>query len=44
MIRKQCDQCPKIIEGYTEKQIGFMLEQHKLTHKLANKKWSNEVK
>ena len=34
MIKVICDECKKVIEGYTQKQANWMLEQHKLTHKL----------
>ena len=30
MIKKQCDKCDKIIEGYTKNQVDYMMEQHKL--------------
>jgi len=30
MIQKKCFKCKKIIEGYTEKQVDYMLMQHNL--------------
>ncbi len=40
----ECDKCGKVIEGYTLRQISFLLEQHKLTHKkkLMEMKNANE--
>jgi len=31
MIKKKCKYCPKIVEGYTEKQTNYMLRQHILS-------------
>ena len=28
MIKKECKYCPKVIEGYTEKQIDHLMMQH----------------
>ena len=28
MISKKCDYCDKVIEGYTEKQVDYLLMQH----------------
>jgi hypothetical protein len=28
MISKLCPHCDKIVEGYTEKQVNFLLGQH----------------
>ncbi|KKN56680.1 hypothetical protein LCGC14_0569970 [marine sediment metagenome] len=31
MIKKQCDKCDKVIEGYTESQVDYMMAQHNLS-------------
>lgn len=28
MIKKKCDRCGKIIEGYSDQQVEYMLKQH----------------
>jgi len=33
MESKSCEHCDKIIEGYTEKQVSYLMEQHMLKHK-----------
>ena len=32
MEKIKCDECPKVIEGYTKKQVRYLLRQHKLKH------------
>ena len=32
MKKTKCDICGKILEGYTEFQVKYLLRQHKLTH------------
>ena len=31
MLDKKCDYCNKLIEGHTEKQVNYLLEQHILS-------------
>jgi len=31
MESKKCPYCPKVIEGYTEKHVDYMLKQHILS-------------
>lgn len=31
MIKEKCEHCEKVIEGYTEKQVKHMMNQHKLS-------------
>jgi len=38
MITKPCEKCGKIIEGYTIKQVNYMIDQHKLVHKYNKEK------
>ncbi|GBE19375.1 hypothetical protein BMS3Abin17_00098 [archaeon BMS3Abin17] len=38
MIKKKCKYCEKEIEGYTEKQVDYLLEQHKLSKHKEKKK------
>jgi len=28
MELKKCEHCPKVIEGYTENQVNYLMEQH----------------
>ncbi len=44
MISKTCEQCGKVIEGYTPHQVNHLLEQHKLVHRLKKEKIVEEVK
>ncbi len=37
MKTAKCTKCKKIIEGYTNRQVNYMLEQHMLTHKIKKK-------
>jgi hypothetical protein len=32
MEKKECDECGKVIEGYTSKHASFLMSQHKLKH------------
>ena len=32
-IKTRCPECNKVMFGFTEKQINWMLDQHKLVHK-----------
>ena len=43
MIQKTCEQCKKVIEGYTEKQVDYMLDQHKLVHKYKKEKITKKL-
>ena len=43
MIQKTCEQCKKVIEGYTEKQVDYMLDQHKLVHKYKKEKITEKL-
>jgi hypothetical protein len=38
MKSKTCKKCGKVIEGYSNKQVDYMMAQHNLTHKLKDKK------
>ncbi len=31
MIQKKCKKCDKVIEGYTESQVDYMMAQHNLS-------------
>lgn len=31
MFSKKCDYCEKVIEGYSEKQVNYLLNQHILS-------------
>ena len=44
MITKKCEYCPKVIEGYTKHQVGYMMEQHQMGkhRKLIEKKHQPE--
>ena len=33
MIKSKCKQCGKEIEGYSQRQVDYMMEQHLLKHK-----------
>ena len=43
MIQKTCEQCKKVIEGYTDKQVDYMLDQHKLVHKYKKEKITEKL-
>jgi len=32
MISKGCGKCNKVIEGYTEPHVSYLMSQHLLTH------------
>lgn len=38
MKKIQCKQCGKIIEGYTENHVQYLLMQHKVTHRFKELK------
>ncbi len=38
MEKIQCEKCGKVIEGYSKKQIEYLLLQHNLTHRKENEK------
>lgn len=33
-----CKICGKVIEGYSDRHVSYLLDQHKLTHKYDNRK------
>ncbi len=35
----KCKQCDKVVEGYTDKHVQFLMDQHQLKHK--NEKLNN---
>lgn len=37
-----CEECDKIIEGYNRHHVGYLLDQHKLTHRYKEKKLQAE--
>ena len=38
MERLKCDTCGKIIEGYSNNHVSYLMMQHELTHKKDTKK------
>ena len=38
MESKKCGKCGKVIEGYSEKHVAYLLDQHKLKHKHNDRK------
>jgi len=38
MEKKKCEICGKIIEGYTQRHVSFLMLQHQITHRLENNK------
>jgi len=38
MKSMKCKQCPKVIEGYSDRHIEYMMMQHMLKHKMEGKK------
>ena len=33
MIKETCEVCGKLIEGYTDKHVSTLMEQHKIKHR-----------
>lgn len=36
MEKIKCDKCDKIIEGYSKKHVGYLMDQHKLSKHKKN--------
>ena len=43
MITKKCKKCEKIIEGYSKRQVDYMMEQHLLKHKFETIKKEKKI-
>jgi len=43
MKKIQCKQCGKIIEGYTENHVQYLLMQHKVTHRFKELKREQKI-
>lgn len=44
MKKLKCEECGKVIEGFTEKQVEFLMMQHKLSHRVNENQLKKEVK
>jgi len=44
MISKKCSLCGKEIEGYSNRQVNYMMEQHMLKHKFEKIKKKEKSK
>tara|TARA_Y100000310_G_scaffold245823_1_gene250840 strand:+ start:72 stop:194 length:123 start_codon:yes stop_codon:yes gene_type:complete len=38
MEELKCDQCDRVLEGYSKRHVEYLMLQHKLTHRKEDKK------